>query len=297
MGRIGIACSMLALLGIVSCGKEKLTFLTDPDAIKVNAVVGVITKSFPMGTLAEQKTFAVGDKISVTNEGVAVTYVKGADGIWTPEDNTQYLRWNKDDLHFTAHYPASPSAFVLPSDQSSLAKMAAADYMTADWTVSGIPTEHILDVELTRQMALVNFRIEGYNDQFDEETDKVSSVTVCDYVRNGASPMVTALLIHDGSKFLDGTVEGGIGFTYSAIVPTTKGPASYSPFIEITMANYQPTLYQSNLQVIGVPVLESGYSYTYGLIIGKDTIRISNVTVSEWKDGGEIHRGDLNGGF
>ncbi|HBH21642.1 MAG TPA: hypothetical protein DDX33_06800, partial [Rikenellaceae bacterium] len=128
-------------------------YLLDGDAVRIEAVVGTITKSNPLGgTIEEQAKFNEGDRISVTNSGKTVVY-KLQSGTWAPENSSEYLKWDKSDLKFVLEYPAGYT--TLPADQSTIEKMALADDMYMSWDMPEIPEDRTLSTKLWRQNALV----------------------------------------------------------------------------------------------------------------------------------------------
>ena len=93
--RIIYASVLLTLLA--SCDKApqlSSEYATDPDAVRIDASVGALTRSNPLGE--NQTKFNAGDKISVVhtsaNRQVDYTY----DGTsWVPEGD-DYLVWQTD---------------------------------------------------------------------------------------------------------------------------------------------------------------------------------------------------------
>lgn len=126
---------LMAVVLVAGCSKLEVQapgFGTDPDAVRVEASVGVITKTSPLGTPDEQVRFNDGDQIAVSNGSKTVKY-KFDGTSWAPvaDENgaTDYLVWDTP-VTFRAWYPASASwdKFSLPTDQSE--DIAAADFMT-----------------------------------------------------------------------------------------------------------------------------------------------------------------------
>ena len=129
------AIAALTLLGVfASCQKENLR----PDnAVKVSVSVGALTKTNAIATDDTQRQFNAGDQIAVsTNDQEAVLFqcTSTEDQTWTEAVPNKFLLWTQPTLTFSAYYPAttgtSMTAFTLPADQSSEAKIALADYMT-----------------------------------------------------------------------------------------------------------------------------------------------------------------------
>ncbi|HBH09668.1 MAG TPA: hypothetical protein DDX40_09760, partial [Rikenellaceae bacterium] len=158
MRTIKLTMAVLTALLMAACSKDELSgFLSDPDAVRIEAAVGALTKSNPLGsTIEEQMKFNEGDRISVTNAGKTVVY-KLNGGTWAPENSGEYLKWDKNDLTFIAQYPVGYT--TLPTDQSTKEKLAAADRMYVKNTCNYIPTDRILSTSLFRENALVKIKI------------------------------------------------------------------------------------------------------------------------------------------
>ena len=185
--------AVLTALLIAACSKDEVSgFLSDPDAVRIEAGVGALTKSNPLGTPAEQKKFNDGDRIAVTNAGKTVVY-KLQNDTWAPENSGEYLKWDKNDLAFEVKYPADYT--TLPTDQSTMEKLAAADNMEIKKTdLKGIPEDRILSANLVRKNALVKIKIAGYLDQYKEGETYIKYLTFgCnpqDYSNMVDSPLV-----------------------------------------------------------------------------------------------------------
>ena len=176
MKKLKYSLAALALVALAACNKAEMPgYLSDPDAVRIEAAVGVLTKSNPLGTVEEQRKFNDGDRISVTNAGETVVY-KLNGGTWAPENSGEYLKWDKSDLTFTAKYPADYSG--IPDDQDTKDKLAAADYMEGTPNLTSIPSDHILSIGLERKNVLVKIKILKYNDEYNEGTDEIRAFKI-----------------------------------------------------------------------------------------------------------------------
>lgn len=268
----------LATLAFTSCQKEILDtdFNSDPSAVRVNATVGEgidITRSNPTGDATTQKVFNAGDQISVSaDEQMAVTYTRTADGKWNPEAN-KYLKWNTPSMNFTAYYPVTvgtdAQTFALPNDQSDLAKITAADYMT--FSGSKAKTEaHTVDIAMQRKTARVIVHIAGFNDQYTTGYS-VSAASVSGNTNGYATGAPKA-----GAVTVSAYKATDTDF-YALLTPTTaSGDAT---FVTLAVTNGTTT---DELTVKGIPELETGKSYTYNVTVGKNRITIGSVTVKDW---------------
>ena len=288
--------AVLTALLMAACSKDELSgFLSDPDAVRIEAAVGALTKSNPLGDAEAQKTFNDKDRIAVTNAGKTVVYVL-ENGTWAPETKGEYLKWDKTDLKFTAKYPADYTA--LPAEQNTKEKLTSADYMegAVDYSDAGIPSDRILSIGLERKNVLVRIKIKSYNDQYDKDVNKINFVTIGEGSVWGGSDrldMVSKPLVQseDGTIKDETFSEGTIGYTYSGIVLSNDSRRNDLRFIRLQVAG---TPLPAELEVRGVPVLEAGHAYTFDLIIGKNSATIGSVNVNEWGTGATISDGETD---
>ena len=287
----------LALVALAACNKTEMPgYLSDPDAVRIEAAVGVLTKSNPLGAVEEQRKFNEGDRISVTNAGKTVVY-KLNGGTWAPENSGEYLKWDKSDLTFTAKYPADYSE--IPEDQDTKDKLAAADYMEGTPNLTSIPSDQILSIGLERKNVLVKIKILKYNDEYDEGTDEIRAFKIGGKKNTSGlfDFMVGAPLLQDRDGNVVTTGIGKVGYTYSAIVsPNAKGENSDGRFVNLDVYRDGQTLTGgAGIWVNGIPELVAGKSYTFELIVGKTTVKVGSVTVNDWTTGDKIDIGETEG--
>ena len=297
MKKLYYSLAALALIALAACNKTEMPgFLSDPDAVRIEAAVGALTKSNPLGDSEAQKTFNEGDCIAVTNAGKTVVY-KLQSGTWTPENPSEYLKWDKSKLWFQLEYPAGYS--TLPADQSTIEKMALADDMYMSWNMPEIPEDRTLSTKLWRQNALVKVKIAGYQDQYDKDVHKINFVTIGQGSTWGSSDrnyMVAKPLVQDadGNVITDATFSAGtVGYTYSGIVCENTNKQDNLRFIYLQISdskNQNPEL----LEVKGVPELKAGYAYTFNLYVGKNTVKVGSVSVNEWTKGADLPEGETD---
>ncbi len=216
-------------------------------------------------------------------------------GTWAPENSGEYLKWDKTDLAFEVEYPADYP--TLPSDQSTIEKLAAADKMYVKITYTGIPDDRILSANLVRKNALVKIKIAGYLDQYDKDVHKINFVTIgkgSTWGKEDRIYMVEKPLVQDadGNVITDATFSAGtVGYTYSGIVCENKNKQDNLRFIYLRISDSQnPEL----LEVKGVPELKAGYAYTFDLYVGKNTVNVGSVTVDEWTKGVDLPDGETD---
>ena len=283
MKKLYYSLAALALIALAACNKTEMPgYLSDPDAVRIEAAVGALTKSNPLGsTIEEQMKFNDGDLIAVTNAGKTVVY-KLQSGTWAPENSSEYLKWDKSNLEFTAKYPADYT--TLPTDQSTIANLAKADHMEGNYLNGSIPSDHILSMHLERKNVLVKVKIAGYLDQYKEgET----------YIKNLRFDKVQFPLIQDKEgNYVEGSYTmGTVGCTYIAILePNSGAPDAY--FVEMIL--HKANQEEGPLKVKGIPELKAGYAYTFNLYVGKNTVKVGNVSVNEWAKGADLPEGETD---
>lgn len=267
-----VATAGLLLAGCATDSDNSNTWLSDPNAVHVSASVGsIFTRSNPAASdEAGQKSFRDGDVMGVSNNGTSLNYTyNGTD--WQP-GNGSYLVWDASNLNFQCWYPAdgtnTSSKGYIQEDQSNETEIAKSDYMTAAVTnLTEIPGDRQLNVTLVRKTARLIFNIESFNDQYDAKTTKVNHIRMASKASTdaGETSIVNIKPLQNG--------EGGINTTYTALV----APGSVEGKLYFSAEGTAETPL-----VVKTGALEAGKSYTYNLIVGKNTITVGDVTVAEW---------------
>ena len=269
-----VATAGLLLAGCATDSDNSNTWLSDPNAVHVSASVGsIFTRSNPAASDEDkQMSFNSGDVMGVSNNGTSITYTynKGTND-WQP-GNGSYLVWDASNLNFLCWYPADGkntySKGYIQEDQSSKEEIAKSDYMTAAvTTLTEIPGDRQLKVELERKTARLILNIQSFNDQFDASTTKVNHIRIASKASTEASEtsIVNIKPLQNG--------EGGINTTYTALV--IPGKVEGKLYFTTDESAETPL-------VVKTGTLEAGKSYTYNLIVGKNKVTIGNVTVAEW---------------
>lgn len=301
---ISILAPLAAAAIFAGCDKTapERTWSTDPDAVRIEASVGVLTKTYPAGTEAEQKKFKgpegtkyPGDQIAVSVEAngkveETVTYEFDAE-VWNPVPATDYLVW-KVPVTYKAWYPASAKdGFTLPTDQSggldeNHGNFEKADFMTGEYVCASkdkIPSDHKLRLEMQRKMALVTVNVDKnrLKNQFDgkdiymirvESIQSGQSIVSSDGTGSG-DPVDVRPYNYEHAYTTDGN--------YHAIVVPCGGDAS-ATFLRITVSWDKTSSKPDEFSVTGRPTFEAGKHYTYNLTIGKDKVEAGDITVSNW---------------
>ena len=258
---------ILGIMGVVGllfagCSSDDdilSSFHNDPNAVHITAEVGKasadgFTRSNPLGaTEADQKQFNKDDEISVKADGQeAVTY-KLVGSEWQPQGG-KFLKWESDEMNFTAYYPASFDGNITqPTEYTSEKSLADADFMSYTGKQSNTNGNN-LTLTMERKMARVVVEVAGFNDQYAQNTT-VNSVTI-----KGVKAYK-----HEG-KF------------YALIKPCEAQTGEEFLSLEVGTGNTKETLK-------GIPALEAGKSYTYHLTVGKNKVVVTGITVADWTSG------------
>ena len=257
-----IATALFALVACSDADDILSAYHNDPNAVHINAEVGKasadgFTRSNPLGKDAdEQKKFNDGDMISVTAGGQeAVTYqFDGKE--WVPQGG-KFLKWESDNMTFTAYYPAasySGGTIDQPQEYASVASLAAADYMSFNAPIDKPKDNNALTLTMERQMARVVVQIVGFNDQYDENTP-INSVTI------------------NGVKAYKHSVDNKDKY-YALMVPCDEDKNANFLSLEVGTGNTET--------LTGIPELVAGKSYTYHLTVGKNKVVVNGITVKDW---------------
>lgn len=287
----------LALMGVLaSCQSDDDFTVTRPaNAVGINVSVGSLqtTRSNAIATDDTQRQFNQGDQISVsTNDQEAVIFqcTSTENQTWTETVAGKFLLWTQPMLTFSAYYPVttgtSMTAFTVPTDQSSVAKIALADYMTRQQVISRPEGGSNIQMQLERKMARVIVRISGFGSQYDDDEKTVSNVSIYSEASGIADGNPTGSST-EIQPYAQG--DGGQGSTYTALVVPGYGDSG-ARFIQLTDGE------GSTLLVKGIPELEAGNSYTFNLVVGKNKIEVASVTVQDWTTGETLTGGQAEEG-
>ena len=292
-----LSLAALALMGtLASCQSDDDFTVTRPaNAVGINVSVGSLqtTRSNAIATDDTQRQFNQGDQISVsTNDQEAVLFqcTSTEDQTWTEAVPNKFLLWTQPMLTFSAYYPVttgtSMTTFTVPTDQSSVAKIALADYMTRQQVISRPEGGSDIQMQLERKMARVIVRISGFGSQYDDDEKTVSNVSIYSEASGIADGNPTGSST-EIQPYAQG--DGGQGSTYTALVVPGYGDSG-ARFIQLTDGE------GSTLLVKGIPELEAGNSYTFNLVVGKNKIEVASVTVTDWTTGETLDGGQAEEG-
>ena len=285
------ACT--AALFLTGCTTDTVSnggWMEDSNAVRIQASAGsTLTRSNPIATDEKQTGFNQGDKISVRNRNITVSYTLNGE-IWQPVDNDKYLVWDEKDLKFEAYYPCDDkndfSVGYIKKDQSTPGDLAQSDYMNITSNLQSIPSDKRLPLELKRQTARLIFKIDKFNDEFSKGV-KVTDLKIYSQENtNGNSAWVEI------SPCIQNGV-GGVNTTYTALVI----PGVINAELNTSENSYNSEGEPQALK-LETGTLEAGKSYTYNLIVGKNKVTVGGVTVAPWNtentlQGGEAKEEDL----
>ena len=259
---MGCAAAILALSACSESEDLLSAFHSDPNAVRITAQVGKasangFTRSNPLGTAEEQAKFNENDEISVQADGQdAVTY-KYDGKEWQPQGN-KFLKWESNEMNFTAYYPATFNGIInQPTEYNSLKSLAAADFMS----FSGSQTNtngNQLTLTMNRKMARVVVEIAGFNDQYTKNAT-VNSLSICG----------VKAYKHSDNKFY-------------ALIDPNYAPST-APFLSLEVADGESKTTEKYTTTPTTFV--AGKSYTYKLTVGKNKISVSGISVADWDTG------------
>ena len=273
-------CALPLFALLFSCAKENVTgigYQSDPDAVVVEAGVGSLTRSNPLGTEDEQKAFNSGDVIALSNGGEYFNYTFDG-GVWTPETG-KYLRWETSSMTFNAYYPASADNSFdlgrLKTDQSDLKDLIASDYMRVSQKVDKT-SDNKLTLTMKRMTSRIIVHVKGFQDEFKGLNPKVSglsvriSTVINKYGYGGPlDTEVNAYMAANGDFYL-------------------LSPQSRANLLEMSLTVDCGDGQTKTLKAYSSPLLEPGKSYTFNLLVGKNTVKVAGINVNDWQTGAPI---------
>ena len=257
-----IATALFALVACSDADDILSAYHNDPNAVHINAEVGKasadgFTRSNPLGKDADdQKKFNKDDEISVKADGQETVTYRFDGSEWIPQGGN-FLKWESDNMTFTAYYPAasySGGTIDQPQEYTSVASLAAADYMSFNAPIDKPKDNNALTLTMQRQMARVVVQIVGFNNQYDENTP-INSVTI------------------NGVKAYKHSVDNKDKY-YALMVPCKKQDDKAFLSLEVGTGNTET--------LKGIPELVAGKSYTYQLTVGKNKVVVNGITVKDW---------------
>lgn len=274
---ISLSYILLPLIGIVllcSCNEFDPLEGRNPDLVVIDGQLKTTTRvnSTDPATSSE---FENGDIIAVSNGNQFVKYSWQKD-TWKAEGTP--LKWESDEMIFDGYYPAkqgvSMSTFILPTDQSDLAKMSNAEYLLARSVTGthGKPVKLAFSRQVSRIILNVQF-IGDHNQDTSIHTIRIASP---------ASEIVDSKPV-SGAVMVTPYKKTDLNF-YAITLPT---PISYPDETFITIQ----TTGKREFSLTGIPVLEEGKSYVYNIRVlgdGSTELEVGDITVNDWGSKNEL---------
>jgi len=293
-----IMAVLITGLGLNSCSKDDEVTesnTNNPSTVQLKVSVSdysiAESKSNPVSDNSDsRKAFNNGDKISITADDQSAIIYENSSEIWSPPYATTYLKWNASPMTFKAFYPAEQNdatmtTFTIPVDQSKIASIQSADYMTMTAMITNV-NNNVANIALIRRTALINVIISKFGNGLTDDQKKVSNVKI--HSAKGdltTSPSVPKEITPYTTTKGDG-IEGSV---YSAIVIPAEAIEGET-FISLTYG-----INNEELKKLNIPEAEAGYIYTYSLKIGNDAVSILSITKKEWGTGATLTGGDAVG--
>ncbi len=268
--------AVATIVAMAACQNDDLDlggYANDPDAVRINAAVSNVigTRSFPTEDIGSAKATQFDDaaQISVKTDGQeAVTYeYTDPDKEWTPLMQ-KYLKWQTSSQMFTAYYPAGKytGMELVPAIQNTAAAITDADFMMFEGRIDKPTDGAAITLAMKRKTARAIISEIKWGEQYDAQNHLIESI---EFNCNGTDH------IQPYSKK---------GKYYALLNP---GIASDNTFLTIVVKNTQNGTTTTET-VRGIPAFEAGYSYEYTLTIGKESVTLGSVKVTDWADGGTI---------
>lgn len=274
-----ISSAMLAavMLLATACSEE----LTDTDRTAANAVQ-IATATVGGDTPAQSRAnidateFANGDAITLSTDAagsVKYTYTKSDNG-WTP--NTQLYWGNTYPVTYYAAFPVNDkvtyNTFTLPTTQSSLTALEAANYMTATTgAFSEKPTDGSISLTFAHRTAQVVVKINKLRTVGNEGTLTNAKIYSPKSGYTDAKPSGNATEVIPFTA--TGTIGDELEAQYTALV--IPGLATNHKLFSIVVGNNTLT-YTTTVN------FEANKIYTYALTIGTDRVALDGLTVKAW---------------
>ena len=268
-------------LSFAACEKENdFQGVSDSDAVKINATIGALQTRVAYSGKNGITSFEAGDKIGVKNtmrtSKNEATYTTTDGTNWTTSDA---MVWNSSSFNqFQAWYPvadySSFESFTIPEDQSDAAKLAAADWMTAETEDIDKPENCVLNLNFQHRLTKVTVTGTQFTSQFASDAT-LSGATIYSLTADNVT-------VENGNNGITPYQEDK---SVTAIICPGKYNAD-ATLMEITVkdanGNYTLTV-PVNAYLVNTG-LAAGSHYTFSLKVGKEAVSISSVTVAGWNE-------------
>ncbi len=191
--------------------------------------------------------------------------------------------WEASTMRFIGYYPttATPTSFETPLDQSSAEKIAAADLMRLDMSVTQ-PDDNSVELSFTRQMAYIEVSVIKYGEAYSSSENYISDVKIYDYVEDESGvATISAITPYE--------VSSGV---YSALIKGTSGVGTPPDYTLITFKDAKGNEYY----LTNTTYLEPRYKHTISLVVGgsRDSVVVESIDVEPWGDPTYIDGGSFD---
>lgn len=283
---------LITISGLASCSKDDSSpklYTNDSSAVHINISIdnsSSTLKSNPLSDDINARTILNNkEQISITAGNQEALIYENNNGTCQPLNDSTYIKWISSSMNFKAYYPvgkndASMTSFTIPYNQSDLSSIVAADYMTADTTIT---KNDNINISLRRQTALVNViisEITAVKTVNGENIRQVSNVYIYSPKRYlNISPSSTQCITPYTSTEKDGY--GTFDTCYSALILPSDAQEDKT-FIKLKNS------FGANIDFKNIPKMEAGYSYTYRIQVNDYTINILSTEKKKWSTGNII---------
>ena len=275
-----------ALLLLPGCNKA-----LDPangELITVKAGIGTMTK---VATDGAASTFETGDKIAVyawTGDYSAVPAERvvdgvvntlGGDGKWTPASQ---MRWKPGtDVHYFLGISPARTVSDYTADAFTLSGTYASDDLLIARNLDGLkPGSGAVALKFAHAMARLTVNVKVRN-----EFGASPAVSVSVTAKSGATvnylTQAVAATGDAAARSLTATASSPTGYTHS--FDGIQVPQTGVRTVTLTVAG-KDYVYEAGEDI----PLQSGHHTTLGLVLGKDKLELSGVSVSGWTDGSDL---------
>lgn len=272
--------ALATALALTACSSDESIGGAGKDDVIVKASVGSLTRSNPIGTVAEQAQFNAGDQIRLSNGTQDAVYTL-TNGEWVTTNTP--VKWQSQSGTFQTCYPGTNRLDYgfIQTDQSTLENLTASDYMTQTINYTSIPDDRTLSIQLQRQTARVIFKVERFTDEFEGRNPVIDQVATNSTVE---VPSNSPLFLEEITTYNNN------GEYIALIAPTTAQPDRQ--LVKLIVKTDDNTT-GTTVYATGMPAMEAGKSYTYKLVVGKNRVTIASVSVEDWTTGTAIPGGEM----
>ena len=286
--------AVVGILALAGCNNDSgIGMDVDAGSITIQATIGQMTKVVYNGnasSFTEDDTILLygwtGNKASVPAERVVDSVTNWFDGtVWIPD---KQMRWkNATDAHyFLGIYPVPDS---MTSFTAATYKLNVSDYRASDLLVAanlgGIKaTDGPVNLTFNHLMAKLNVNLK-FASEWDSVpvVDKVTATVKTKATVNYLTGTMTANGVEEALAMPQSAITAaGYDYTYSCL----EIPQADAKYITITVGA-RKFVYEASKNI----PLNSGKLTTIDLKVGKDTILLNTISVSEWEAASDLPGG------